>query len=143
MTGLTYVPFEVVALMRRLSIGPIVALAANLGIVAYLAWALGHRQQAEASPATRGTLSLDEVGPGSRRLNSLLPAVHKIGSKMPWNMLKWSAQIVRQTPTTSQNKFANRSRAPRLESRSAKLRISHWRDGRATEWSNFNHFSEA
>lgn len=46
-TGLVYVPFEVLALVRRLSIGPVVALVANIGIVAYLAWALARRQQAE------------------------------------------------------------------------------------------------
>ena len=46
-TGLVYVPFEVLALVRRLSIGPIVALVANIGIVAYLAWALARRQQAK------------------------------------------------------------------------------------------------
>ena len=39
-TGLVYVPFEVIALVRRLSIGPAVALVANIAIVGYLGWAL-------------------------------------------------------------------------------------------------------
>ncbi len=47
LTGLVYVPFEVFALVRRLSIGPAVALAANLAIVGYLAWTLRRRPPIE------------------------------------------------------------------------------------------------
>ncbi len=50
-TGLIYVPFELVALRRGLSGGPALALIANLGIVGYLAWALSRRQQAEVAAA--------------------------------------------------------------------------------------------
>ena len=46
-TGLIYVPFEVFALVRRQSLGPAVALVANIGIVGYLAWALSRRQRAD------------------------------------------------------------------------------------------------
>ncbi len=54
-TGLVYVPFEVFALVRRLSIGPAVALVANIGIVGYLAWALSRRQRAEVAAATKAS----------------------------------------------------------------------------------------
>ncbi len=46
-TGLVYVPFEVLALVRRVSIGPAVALVANIGIVVYLGWALRRQRPFE------------------------------------------------------------------------------------------------
>ena len=54
-TGLIYVPFEVLALSRRVSAGPVVALVANILIVAFLAWTLGRRQRAEAATAARAS----------------------------------------------------------------------------------------
>ena len=51
-TGLIYVPFELLALSHRISIGPVVALIANLLIVAFLAWTLSRRQRAKAATAS-------------------------------------------------------------------------------------------
>jgi uncharacterized membrane protein (DUF2068 family) len=54
LTGLIYVPFEVLSLIRRPGPEPIIALAANFAIVALLVWALRRRR-----PAGKRALTTD------------------------------------------------------------------------------------